>query len=89
MQHLLIFSIEVPDFAIVTILENLGIKFTTEFYRLLRGFLEMNLGESLVPVPETIPIEVLQRPYEACVSFLFFISNFACKEAEAKNVVFW
>ena len=39
--------------------------FTTEFYILLRGFLEKNLGEALIPVPETIPNEILQNPPRA------------------------
>lgn len=58
----------VPDVSITTFLNNLGVKFTTDFYRLLRGFLSLNLGDPLVPAPETIPIEVLQEPAELYVS---------------------
>uniref|UniRef100_A0A915ASC0 Vacuolar protein sorting-associated protein 13D n=5 Tax=Parascaris univalens TaxID=6257 RepID=A0A915ASC0_PARUN len=60
------FSHRVPDVAVITELSDLGLKFTSDFYRLLRGFLEKNLGDPLVPVPETIPIEVLQKPVYSC-----------------------
>uniref|UniRef100_A0A915Q7J7 Vacuolar protein sorting-associated protein 13 VPS13 adaptor binding domain-containing protein n=1 Tax=Setaria digitata TaxID=48799 RepID=A0A915Q7J7_9BILA len=57
-------SHRVPDVVITTSLANLNVKLTTDFYRLLRGFLSMNLGDPLVPISETIPIEVLQKPVE-------------------------
>uniref|UniRef100_A0AAF5PWJ8 Ricin B-type lectin domain-containing protein n=2 Tax=Wuchereria bancrofti TaxID=6293 RepID=A0AAF5PWJ8_WUCBA len=57
-------SHRVPDVVITTSLANLNVKLTTEFYRLLRGFLSMNLGDPLVLASETIPIEVLQKPAE-------------------------
>lgn len=60
-----------PDVAVITELSDLGLKFTSDFYRLLRGFLEKNLGDPLVPVPETIPIEILQKPVDSCVSSSF------------------
>lgn len=55
--------------AIVTSFSGLQICLTTEFYQLLRGFLERNLGDQLVPIPETIPIEILQKPVSSFVSF--------------------
>uniref|UniRef100_A0A1I7VNQ7 Ricin B-type lectin domain-containing protein n=1 Tax=Loa loa TaxID=7209 RepID=A0A1I7VNQ7_LOALO len=50
-------DVPVPDVVITTSLANLNVKLTADFYRLLRGFLSMNLGDPLVPVSETIPIE--------------------------------
>uniref|UniRef100_A0A914CP81 Vacuolar protein sorting-associated protein 13 VPS13 adaptor binding domain-containing protein n=1 Tax=Acrobeloides nanus TaxID=290746 RepID=A0A914CP81_9BILA len=58
-------SHNVPDFSIITSLDDIELNFTTEFYILLRGFLEKNLGEALIPVPETIPHEILQNPPRA------------------------
>ncbi|VDN27527.1 unnamed protein product [Gongylonema pulchrum] len=55
-------EVTAPDVSMSTDISSLAVKLTTDFYRLLRGFLSMNLGEALVPVPETIPIEVLQEP---------------------------
>lgn len=52
----------VPDLAIITHFNDLDLLFTTDFYCLLRGFLEKNLGDALIPVPETIPVELLQNP---------------------------
>lgn len=54
-----------PDLAIITHFEDLNLAFTTDFYCLLRGFLEKNLGDQLIPVPETIPLELLQSPDRA------------------------
>ncbi|CAG9534944.1 unnamed protein product [Cercopithifilaria johnstoni] len=42
-------SHRVPDVVITASLANLNIKLTSDFYRLLRGFLSMNLGDPLVP----------------------------------------
>lgn len=67
----------VPDLVITTSLADLNVKLTTEFYRLLRGFLSMNLGDPLVVRSETIPIEVLQKPGELHASFhLKFVCHF-------------
>lgn len=69
----------VPDVIITASLANLNVKLTSDFYRLLRGFLLMNLGDSLVPTSETIPIEVLQKPTELHASFqLKFLTLFYC-----------
>ncbi|KAM3719637.1 Intermembrane lipid transfer protein [Dirofilaria immitis] len=57
-------SHRVPDVVITTSFNNLNVKLTTDFYRLLRGFLSMNLGDPLVLASETIPIEILQKPAE-------------------------
>lgn len=46
---------------------------TSRFYKLLRGILECNLGEPLLPSPETIPIEILSRPALTVVSTLLLI----------------
>uniref|UniRef100_A0AC35FWT7 Ricin B-type lectin domain-containing protein n=1 Tax=Panagrolaimus sp. PS1159 TaxID=55785 RepID=A0AC35FWT7_9BILA len=51
-----------PDVIILTKFENIDLIFSTDFYCLLRGFLEKNLGEQLIPVPDTIPLEILQNP---------------------------
>ncbi|KAI6183494.1 hypothetical protein M3Y97_00495100 [Aphelenchoides bicaudatus] len=58
-------SHNLPDMAIITHFEDLDLAFTTDFYCLLRGFLEKNLGDALIPVPETIPLELLQSPDRA------------------------
>lgn len=58
-------SHSLPDLAIITHFEDLDLTFTTEFYCLLRGFLEKNLGDAIIPIPETIPIELLQSPDKA------------------------
>ncbi|KAI6230488.1 Ricin B-type lectin domain-containing protein [Aphelenchoides fujianensis] len=55
-------SHNLPELAIVTDFADLELRFTADFYRLLRGVLACNLGEELIPVPETIPLEVLQSP---------------------------
>ena len=47
-------------------LKEIIMEFTLDFYKLLRGFLDHNLGEQLTPDPETIPFELLQLP-EICV----------------------
>ncbi|KAI6181931.1 hypothetical protein M3Y98_00882500 [Aphelenchoides besseyi] len=58
-------SHNLPELSIITRFEEVELRFTTEFYRLLRGVLEKNLGEELIPVPETIPLEILQSPDRA------------------------
>jgi hypothetical protein len=55
----------VPDLALTMHFDDLDLAFTTDFYCLLRGFLEKNLGDALIPVPETIPVELLQSPDRA------------------------
>ncbi|VDK72688.1 unnamed protein product [Litomosoides sigmodontis] len=62
-------EVPVPDIMITTSLANLNVKLTSDFYRLLHGFLSMNLGDPLIPTSETIPIEVLQKPAELHASF--------------------
>ncbi|VDN01283.1 unnamed protein product [Thelazia callipaeda] len=57
-------SHNVPDLSITTTLQNLNVKVTTDFYRLLRGVLSMNLGDQLGLSLETIPIELLEKPTE-------------------------
>ncbi|KAI6238683.1 Ricin B-type lectin domain-containing protein [Aphelenchoides fujianensis] len=58
-------SHNLPELAIVTDFADLELRFTADFYRLLRGVLACNLGEELIPVRETIPLEVLQSPDRA------------------------
>ncbi|VDN23759.1 unnamed protein product [Gongylonema pulchrum] len=60
-----------PDVSMSTDISSLAVKLTTDFYRLLRGFLSMNLGEALVPVPETIPIEEVIGASNKYASFSF------------------
>uniref|UniRef100_A0A8R1I7D5 Uncharacterized protein n=1 Tax=Caenorhabditis japonica TaxID=281687 RepID=A0A8R1I7D5_CAEJA len=57
-----VFSKNAPDITIITRISGLKWRMTTQFYVLLRGVLEKNLGEPLIPVAEAIPIEVLQIP---------------------------
>uniref|UniRef100_A0A1I8EVF2 Ricin B-type lectin domain-containing protein n=1 Tax=Wuchereria bancrofti TaxID=6293 RepID=A0A1I8EVF2_WUCBA len=64
-------EIPVPDVVITTSLANLNVKLTTEFYRLLRGFLSMNLGDPLVLASETIPIEEVIGVSSKYASFSF------------------
>ncbi|KAI6230473.1 Ricin B-type lectin domain-containing protein [Aphelenchoides fujianensis] len=61
-------SHNLPELAIVTDFAELELRFTADFYRLLRGVLACNLGEELIPVPETIPLEVLQSPDRAAAA---------------------
>ena len=51
---------------------------TTDFYMLFRGVLEKNLGDPLIPIPETVPIEILQKPPTGCVRFTIFIVKYIC-----------
>lgn len=57
-----------PDTCILLAVHGLSWRVTTEFYKLLRGVLELNFGEFLVTLPETIPLEILQKPDTGCVS---------------------
>ncbi|CAI2346071.1 unnamed protein product [Caenorhabditis sp. 36 PRJEB53466] len=60
-----VFSRNAPDLTIITRISGLKWRMSTQFYVLMRGVLEKNLGEPLIPDPETIPIEILQLPTEA------------------------
>ncbi|KAK6047982.1 hypothetical protein COOONC_14514 [Cooperia oncophora] len=55
-----------PDLSVVASISNLTWRVTSDFYILLRGVLEKNFGDSLIPIPETIPIEILQKPTSGC-----------------------
>lgn len=67
----------VPDLAVVTSLDGIELCFTTQFYCLLRGILDQNLGELLIPQPDTIPIELLQLPERTYATvFIFPHDNF-------------
>uniref|UniRef100_A0A183C0Q1 Uncharacterized protein n=1 Tax=Globodera pallida TaxID=36090 RepID=A0A183C0Q1_GLOPA len=57
-------SNSVPDLFVLLRLHDVSFCFTTEFYKLLRGCLDYNLGELLIPQPETIPVELLEVPEE-------------------------
>lgn len=57
-----VFSRNAPDLTIITQISGLKWRMTTQFYVLMRGVLEKNFGDSMIPVPETIPIEILQTP---------------------------
>lgn len=76
----------VPDVVITTSLANLNVNLTTDFYRLLRGFLSMNLGDPLVPASETIPIEVLQKPAELHASFQLILCRLSDNASYLKLV---
>ncbi|EYC35202.1 hypothetical protein Y032_1116g3628, partial [Ancylostoma ceylanicum] len=58
-----------PDLTVVTSISKLVWRMTSDFYVLFRGMLEKNFGDSLIPIPETIPIEILQKPTTGCVSY--------------------
>jgi hypothetical protein len=51
-----------------------AIDFTLDSYRVLRGCIDHNLGEPIIPNPETIPLELIQLA-DICVSFLNIIYN--------------
>ncbi|CAI5441534.1 unnamed protein product [Caenorhabditis angaria] len=51
-----------PDISIITRISGLKWRMTTNFYILMRGILEKNLGEPIIPNVDTIPIEILQSP---------------------------
>ncbi|VDM60896.1 unnamed protein product [Angiostrongylus costaricensis] len=77
-----IHSHNVPDLSVVISISNLKWCMTSDFYTLLRGVIEKNFGDVLIPVPETIPIEVLQKPTEigcdnkyATLSFRLLFDN--------------
>ncbi|WKX95651.1 hypothetical protein Q1695_012255 [Nippostrongylus brasiliensis] len=55
-----------PDLCVVASISKLTWRVTSDFYILLRGVLEKNFGDPLIPIPETIPIEILQRPTAGC-----------------------
>lgn len=55
-------SRNVPNMSAVLFFKDIDITFTTEFYKLLRGFLDKNLGDSVIQDPDTIPLECLLRP---------------------------
>ncbi|EFO91326.1 hypothetical protein CRE_11977 [Caenorhabditis remanei] len=57
-----VFSKNAPDLTIITRISGLQWRMTTQFYVLMRAVIEKNFGEPLIPVPETIPIEILQLP---------------------------
>ncbi|UMM18768.1 hypothetical protein L5515_014679 [Caenorhabditis briggsae] len=57
-----VFSKNAPDLTIITRISGLKWRMTTQFYVLMRAVIEKNFGEPLIPVPETIPIEILQLP---------------------------
>ncbi|GMT14509.1 hypothetical protein PFISCL1PPCAC_5806 [Pristionchus fissidentatus] len=52
----------IPDMAFLLTMRRFRWEMTSRFFKLLRGILELNLGEPLLPSPETIPIEILNRP---------------------------
>lgn len=49
---------------------------SSRFFKLLRGILELNVGEPLIPSPETIPIEILSRPDLTVVRSLSSHTNY-------------
>uniref|UniRef100_A0A183GJA7 BPI2 domain-containing protein n=1 Tax=Heligmosomoides polygyrus TaxID=6339 RepID=A0A183GJA7_HELPZ len=55
-----------PDLSVIARINNLTWSMTSDFYVLLRGVLERNFGDPLIPIPETIPIEILQKPITGC-----------------------
>lgn len=54
---------------IIAVVSGLRWAITTDFYILFRGFLEKNMADPLIPIPDTIPVEILQKPSGGCVSF--------------------
>uniref|UniRef100_A0A1I7TSK2 Ricin B-type lectin domain-containing protein n=1 Tax=Caenorhabditis tropicalis TaxID=1561998 RepID=A0A1I7TSK2_9PELO len=57
-----VFSKNAPDLTIITRISGLKWRMTTQFYVLMRAVIEKNFGEPLIPVADTIPIEILQLP---------------------------
>uniref|UniRef100_A0A1I7WZT8 BPI2 domain-containing protein n=1 Tax=Heterorhabditis bacteriophora TaxID=37862 RepID=A0A1I7WZT8_HETBA len=60
------FNNQIPDLTIITGIHAVRWRITTEFYKLFRGILEKNFGDPLIPVPESIPFEILQKPMSGC-----------------------
>lgn len=81
-------SHNLPELSVLTHFENVELNFTTEFYCLLRGFLEKNLGDQLIINPDTIPYEVLQNPDRGLINAT--AQKYACfsNRMDFKNVVF-
>uniref|UniRef100_A0A7E4V788 Bactericidal permeability-increasing protein n=1 Tax=Panagrellus redivivus TaxID=6233 RepID=A0A7E4V788_PANRE len=68
-----------PDLTVLTQFEDIDLHFSSDFYCLMRGFLEKNLGEMLIPVPETVPIEVLENPergFAVAIAFKYITLSF-------------
>ncbi|CAD6197787.1 unnamed protein product [Caenorhabditis auriculariae] len=59
-------SHNVPLLTIITMVSKLSWRMTTDFYVLMRGVLEKNFADPLIPPPETVPLEILQRPAAGC-----------------------
>uniref|UniRef100_A0AC35TVT4 Ricin B-type lectin domain-containing protein n=1 Tax=Rhabditophanes sp. KR3021 TaxID=114890 RepID=A0AC35TVT4_9BILA len=55
-------SHNVPNMCAVLDLSDIDFNVTTEFYKLMRGFLEKNLGDQILLEQDTVPIECLNRP---------------------------
>ncbi|KAK6738708.1 hypothetical protein RB195_020676 [Necator americanus] len=55
-----------PDLTVLTSISKLTWRMTSDFYVLFRGVLEKNFGDTLIPIAETIPIEILQKPTTGC-----------------------
>ncbi|VDO43568.1 unnamed protein product, partial [Haemonchus placei] len=64
-----ILSHNAPDLSVVASISKLTWRITSDFYILFRGVLEKNFGDPLIPIPETIPMEILQKPTTGCVRF--------------------
>lgn len=54
----------------------MNLMLTADFYCLCRGFLQLNLGDQIITIPETVPVEVLLKPIDSCVSLEFFFIYF-------------
>ncbi|KAF8360520.1 hypothetical protein PRIPAC_87443 [Pristionchus pacificus] len=52
----------IPDMSFLITMRRFRWEMSSRFFKLLRGILELNVGEPLIPSPETIPIEILSRP---------------------------
>uniref|UniRef100_A0AC35U203 Chorein_N domain-containing protein n=1 Tax=Rhabditophanes sp. KR3021 TaxID=114890 RepID=A0AC35U203_9BILA len=55
-------SHNVPNMCAVLELSDIDLNVTTESYKLMRGFLESNLGDQISVEEDTVPIECLNRP---------------------------
>ncbi|CAJ0586859.1 unnamed protein product, partial [Mesorhabditis spiculigera] len=51
-----------PDLSMITGIQGVTWYLTSDFYCLLRGFLSHNLGDPMIPQPDTIPPELLEKP---------------------------
>ncbi|CAI4229925.1 unnamed protein product [Auanema sp. JU1783] len=61
-----VFSHNAPDLTVLSSIHDMTWYVTTDFYMLFRGILEKNIADPRHIVPETVPIQILQKPEVGC-----------------------